>query len=519
MGGRAPYQRFSDDRPSDSIANQELEQREYFERQGWPWDESLSFSDSELSASKYATKPRPGYLDLLAAIRAGRVVLILVTEVSRLCRNLVDAVELIALARESNQFRLVETTGGTRYDLTTVQGEHNFLEDVIGASRESGNTSDRVKRSKRARAREGLWSGGSRPYGYKRVLEFDDRGQVTNRGRLVLVPGEAAVIRELVARVLDGEPLIRLVHELNAREVPSATGGRWHPNSVRRLLKAPVIKGVRTHLGAEYPATWPAIVSAEEFERVQLILGEASRYANVVSRQGWRTYLLTGFTVCGVPSGDGVCGAKLAGAASYSMGDPVARRRYKCRRLDNTGAEQGCGKLGRLADPVELAVSEAVLARYSSDDLMTLISPDAPEELHELAADLVADKARLDEATRDRYRRKGDPLRLDPERYAAIRAEIEDAMEMARRRMARLEQGRVLASIPPGMTLRQAWDVADLNWRRTILSLVVDKVVLYPGYPGRRLWPAADSPLLDRAKGLGGPWCFDTSKVDIHWKL
>jgi len=34
MAGRAPYRRLSDDRPSDSIANQELEQREYFERQG-----------------------------------------------------------------------------------------------------------------------------------------------------------------------------------------------------------------------------------------------------------------------------------------------------------------------------------------------------------------------------------------------------------------------------------------------------------------------------------------------------
>lgn len=517
--GRAPYARFSDERPSDSVLNQRLEEQEYFERQGWPWDESLFFSDNDLSASKYATKPRPGYLDLLAAIRAGRVELILVTEISRLCRNLVDAVELIALSKAPGPFRLVETTGGARYDLTTVQGEHNFLEDVVGASRESGNTSDRVKRNKRARAREGLWAGGSRPYGYQRVPEFDGRGEVTNRGKLVLVPEEAAVVRELVARVLDGEPLSRLVVELNARGVPSATGGRWQANSMRRLLRAPVIKGVRTHLGTEYPATWPAIVSAQDFERVQLILGDASRYVNVASRQGWRTYLLTGFVVCGVPSGDGVCAAKLVGGATRGPDEPAAKRRYKCRRLDNTGAEHGCGKLGRLADPVDLAVSEAVLARYSSDDLTALISPDAPEELHELAASLVADKTRLDEATHDRYRRKGDPLRLDPARYAAIRAEIEDAMEAAQRRMARLEQGRVLASIPPGMTLRQAWDAADLNWRRTILSLVVVKVILYPGYPGRRVWPADDSPLLERAKALGGPWCFDTTKVDIQWKL
>ncbi len=469
MAGRAPYRRLSDDRPSDSIANQELEQREYFERQGWQWEESLSFSDNDLSAS--------------------------------------------------GLFRLVETTGGSRYDLATVQGEHNFLEDVVGASRESGNTSDRVKRNKRARAREGLWAGGSRPYGYQRVPEFDGRGEVTNRGQLVVVPEEAAVVREVVARVLDGEALQRLAFELNARGVPSATGGQWQTNSLRRLLRAPVIKGVRTHHGVEYPATWPAIISAEDFERVHLILGDASRYLNVAGRQGWRSYLLTGFVVCGVPNGDGTCGAKLVGGATRGPDESEAKRRYKCRRLDNTGAEQGCGKLGRLADPVDLAVNKSVLARYSSDALTALISPDAPEELHELAAGLVADKARLDEATHDRYRRKGDPLRLDPARYAAIRAEIDDAMEVARRRMARLEQGKVLASIPPGMTLRQAWDAADLNWRRTILSLVVDKVVLYPGYPGRRLWPAADSPLLDRAKALGGPWCFDTSKVDIHWKL
>jgi hypothetical protein len=101
----------------------------------------------------------------------------------------------------------------------------------------------------------------------------------------------------------------------------------------------------------------------------------------------------------------------------------------------------------------------------------------------------------------------------------AIQAEIKEAMEMTRRRMARLEQGRALAAIPVGMTLRQAWDAADLGWRRTILSLVVARVIVYPGFPGRRVWPASDSPLLKRAEALGGPWCFDPSKIDIQWKL
>jgi hypothetical protein len=51
------------------------------------------------------------------------------------------------------------------------------------------------------------------------------------------------------------------------------------------------------------------------------------------------------------------------------------------------------------------------------------------------------------------------------------------------------------------------------------IPVVVVKVVLYPGLPGRRVWPADDSPLLDRAKSLGGPWCFDPSKIDIQWKV
>lgn len=515
--GRAPYARLSEDRGkvSDSIANQQLEEQEYFERQGWPWDQELFFSDNDLSASKYSTKPRPGFLDLLDAIRDGRVELILVTEVSRLFRNLADAIELLALAKSTLPIRWVETTGGARFDLTTNQGEHDLLEAVIEASRESGKTSDRVRRNKRARAREGMWPGGSRPYGYRRIPEFNESGEITNRGKLVLVPDEAEVIRKLTRGVLAGESMRALAAELNARGVPTATGKSkgWSASAIRRTLASPRIVGVRTHHGTEYPGTWPAIISPEEHERLRLVLAERRLDGAAGARA--RSYLLTGFVHCGVEG----CGVSLLAGRLRAGGEERGKRRYLCRRIGEEGQVRGCGKLVRLADPVELAVSEAVLARYESKDLASLLAPDAPAELHELAASLAADRIRLDEATRDRYRRKGDPLRLEQGQYLRIKTEIEDAMEMAYRRMARLEQGRALASVPPGMTLRQAWDTADLNWRRTILSLVVVKVILYSGYPGQRRWPADDSPLAKRAKALGGPWNFDPSLIDIEWKL
>jgi len=519
--GRAPYTRLSSDhgKLSDSTANQRFECEEYFERQGWPWEESLYFTDNDLSASKYATKPRPDYLDLLTAIRTHLVDLILVTEVSRLFRNLADAVELLTLVR-STSLRWVETTGGARYDLTTVQGEHNLLEAVVGASRESGNTSDRVKRGKRANARAGYWPAGARPYGYQRVPVLDGNGKPEyGHYSLAPIPAEEAVVREIVARVLDGEGMSRIANDLNDRGIPTTKGKRWHRATIRQLLQASALKGMRSHLGTEYPAVWPAIISPEEWERLQLLLSDPVRRAGAALK-GVRSYLLTGFAECGVCGADGKpCGAKIIGARTKAGAETTYRRRYRCEPKDNYWNRVGCGRLVRLADPVELVVSEAVLAAYEGEDLAALVAPDAPAELHELAETLAEDRRRLDQARTDTYRRKGDPLRLEQGQFLAIEAEIRDAMEAVKRRMSRLEQGKALAAMPVGMTLREAWDAADLGWRRTILSLVVAKVILYPGNPGRRLWPAADSPLLERAKALGGPWCFDPSKIDIQWKL
>ncbi len=512
--GRAIYARLSQDRGrmSENVDIQIADGQDYFADQGWLIDERLIFSDNDISASIFSDKERPGWLDLLAAIRAGLVQLVVVTEVARLCRNLADAMELIALTKETT-FTTVELTNGVRYNLTTVQGYHDFLKAVLDASGESGKSSVRLKRKKRARAKEGYYNGGSRPYGYRKP-----EGGAT--GTLEVAESEAAIIRELVERLLAGEMVMPLVAELNDRKVPTAAGGRWWPTTVMKLVTSPRIKGVRSHLGTEYPATWPAIISPEEFERLQVVLSDNMRQLNTGRRYTRRSYLLTGLIECGALGADGKpCGAKLHPGATKVQREEAPRRRYRCFKFDSTGQPHGCGKVFRLADPVELAVSEAVLTAYEGEDLAALIAPDAPEELHELAATLGEDKKRLEQASRDRYRRRGDPLRLEEGQFLAIQAEIKDAMSAVQRRMGRLEQGRALAAIPPGMTLRQAWDAADLGWRRTILSLVVMKVILYPGFPGRRVWPAEDSPLFERAKALGGPWCFDPSKVDIQWKL
>jgi len=524
--GRAAYERLSQDRGkrSPSIANQRFDIEEYYERNGWQFDESLNFSDDDISASKYSTKERPGYNALLATIRVGQIEAIVATEVTRLFRRVEDLLEVhaIVLDVQARSFVIETAPGGARYDLMTNEGFHNALDAVVEASRESGKISDRVRRAKRARAREGRWHGGNRPYGYEREkLILDAEGNITNRGRLVVVESEAAIVRELTARILNGEALTKITADLNERKVPTATGnGRlWHPATIRNLFRSKRIAGIREDQGAEYPASWQAIITMEDFERVSLVLGDAARYVGA-AKKGVRSYLLTGIVECGICGADGETHVKLYPGAMWGK-QRIKQRKYACRTLDHYGRQIGCGKIVRLADPVEALVSEAVLARFESEDLTALVAPDAPAELHELAAQLVEDRRRLEQANQDRYRRAGDPLRLDLRDFARIRAEIEDAMDSVRRRMARLEQGQTLASIPIGKTLREAWYAADLGWRRTVLSLVVERVKLLPGHPGSRLWPTEDDEHYEDIlkQYPDAPWRFDGSRVVISWKV
>ena len=71
--GRAIYARLSQDRGklSENVDIQIAEGQDYFADQGWPVDERLIFSDNDISASIFSDKERPGWLDLLAAIRVG----------------------------------------------------------------------------------------------------------------------------------------------------------------------------------------------------------------------------------------------------------------------------------------------------------------------------------------------------------------------------------------------------------------------------------------------------------------
>lgn len=470
----AIYARLSIEREasSDNVETQIEECEAHIEEQGWTV--TCIFSDSDISASRYSKKPRPGYGQLLEAVRAGEVECIVITEMPRLYRRLEELLELMHLA-ETTALKRIETTDGNYYDLSSGMGVHNAVAAVNTAVLESRRTSDRMKRKRRAEAKAGKSHGGHRPYGY-------------DKGGMTVNEAEADVIREAAQLVLAGEPVLGVVRILNEREVPTAQGGKWYNRNLEQILTSRRIAGIRTHNGSEYPAAWPAIISEADSDRLRLILTDR----RIPRGRMPRTYLLSRMCYCGL------CGKPLI------SGSHSGRRKYFCRHFDSSDNVHGCGKIVRSAEPVEMLVAEAVLYRCDSPEVAASLRDSGQPEVGALMDEYNARKRKLSELVED----YASGL-LNREQLTQAKAVVEEALERTRSRLAKLESGRALASIPADKTIREAWEGGSLVWRRSLISLLVEKVVIQPSWPGGRRWQAPD----------GRVFAFDPAAVQIVWRV
>jgi site-specific DNA recombinase len=501
----AIYPRLSKDRTglSPNTTIQQVECEEYAADQDW--EVVGVFPDNDISASRYTTKPRTGYADLLHAIRANQVEVVLCTEMSRLYRRIDELIDLIKLA-EHTRLRRIETTDGYGYDLSTGEGIHNAISAVNNAQLESRKISDRSKRKKKAMARSGLFGGGRRPFGYDYIPAVrNNQGQVIEAGQLVPNEREAQVIKEAVERILAGSSVRSVAMWLNNSGHYTTLGNRWQPSNLKRLLLTKTLLGIREHhyldpqthqpVCQAYPATWPAILDEVTFERLRLLLNDEIKFKGMDKRHG-RSYLLTGMIFCGV------CGSSLVGSGSGKAG--VYERGYICRRKSLTGAEVGCGTVSRRAAPVEELIRQAVLAALDSPATLKAIeASEADDSFHEALI-------RYSQCREELSRIAGLLRRgiLSETYYVEQRDEIEAEMARRREQLDRSGTARPLTQVEPGQTLAQAWDTEDLDWRRSLVSLVIRKVIIHPGRPGQHKW------ITER-----GSWNFKPESVEITWRV
>jgi site-specific DNA recombinase len=438
------------------------------------------YVDDNISA--YSNARRPDYERLLRDVEANKIDIIVCTEPSRLNRNLRNSINLIALAYTTDLQHIAVTDPERQgFDLSTRSGIQNAPEAAIEDEKEVTRLSGRQKRKNRARAKEGRRNGGPRPFGY----ESDG---------MTIRESEAVILREVVRRLLDGESSRSIVMDLRRRGVKTSTGKDWHGHTIQRIISSPRICGVRTHLGTHYKAQWPAIISEEDWQRLQIAWRARARHGTTAPRR----YLLTGILFCGN------CDTPMVGQTWHDTRRPgIVTRRYRCARDEAYYHRSGCGKVFRLAEPIDLLVSEAVLRRLDSPDLIRALGAQANDgEL----------KAKIDERQhKEDHKREllDDRARgiLNRAEYEYAKHIVEDEIEAINRQPATMQSGRTFSRIPLDGSLRQAWEEADLVLKRDLIKLLVKKVVVVPGRT-QRLCKINDQ-----------TFRFDPSLMRITWEV
>ncbi len=296
--------------PEGSIKNQEERLREYVKLKNMvePFGEVVAvFSDPGISAKNMN---RPSFQKMLKAIECREIDLVLVTELSRFSRSTKDFAILQEFLEEHGcKFMSIREN----FDTSGAAGSMvlNLMASI--AEFERRQTAERISHSFLARAKRGLYNGGSVPLGYK--IDPD------KAGHLVPVPEDVEIVKIFFKTFLKEQTLAATAKILNDQgvKIPRQVrgGGSIREkiirfDSVYRILRNRAYLGIRVYRGKtgweETKATWPAIIDKTTFDRVQKILT-----ANCNRRKTHKNkypFTLSGLLECKH------CGEKMSGASA-----------------------------------------------------------------------------------------------------------------------------------------------------------------------------------------------------------
>jgi site-specific DNA recombinase len=408
----AKYRRISDDKESEEHGL--TRQNEDIDKLAA--DEGITIvsdrSDNDIGASTRSKKARPDYNALIADAKAGRFQVIIAYTSSRLTRRLMELEQQIILAEQYGiKFRYVKSPS---FDLNTADGRMVARMLAAADAAEAERIGERVSRARVEQAKAGTWGGGRRPFGYSLtdkpgVLEIDET--------------EAAAMREMARRLLNGISLRSVAAEMNNAGIPTVSGQPWKSETLRYILTKDLAQKI---LGEE---TWLGI-KALFVARKQGTGSEPS-------------HLLSGLVNC-------VC--------STPMQFHATRKIYRCKT-----SRAGCA----VADAafLESYVSAAVCAWLALPANVDLLRPPAPgTDTAQLRQDAAACRAELE----------GLAVELG---QGMPRAEWRIASDGVRKRLAEYEAAlaaTVFASpaldLANAADIPSAWDVLSLATRRAIIA-------------------------------------------------
>ncbi len=334
---------------------------------------------------------------------------------------------------------------------------------------------ERVRAAMRRKAVKGEVFGRP-PYGYK----------VGQRRKLELVPDESVVVRYIFRLYLQEGMGIRLIAgRLNEEGFKTRRGGNWSMVTIRDILRNRVYLGTYSRFGVRVPGSHPALISAEDFRRIQ---DRLSSRRTIGTPRNVLPFLLSGMVFCGY------CGNKMIGVSrrqrwqrrSDGVRNEAEYRYYQCEtRTNQSLCDYHTRRAAELEEEVRALVVNGgaiVPTLPRAGDNIPLIAGLADEggrlrtHLKMLARRM---ESHLDAASRGAMTR--DQLRTLMGEVARDHTETLDEMdELARRARksstqaeTRRRRERVVSQI------HGAWEGTTASDRQALLREVIDRIVVH----------------------------------------
>ncbi len=261
---------------------------------------------------------RPELQKMLRLIESGEINLVMVTELSRISRSIKDFAEIWAMMKNIGcGFMSLRES----FDSTTAAGEMLIFSMANLSQFERRQTAERISLNFAARAKRGLYNGGSVPFGYELI-----EGKT---GYLKVNKKHAEIVRTCFKYFLNHEGLTQAARALNNDgyrcERSKRGGGKprldyFTTGNLHHILRNKSYKGVRVYEERgeifETKTVWDAIIDARTFDRVGKIL-EKNHRRKKPHKENRYPYLLSGMIFCKK------CDAALTGKSAHGRNGKV----------------------------------------------------------------------------------------------------------------------------------------------------------------------------------------------------
>jgi site-specific DNA recombinase len=245
------------------------------------------------SEARSAKEPhaRPVFEELTSAIQAGKADGILTWKIDRLSRNPIDSATVQWLL-QNGQIRSIQTAG--REYLPEDNAVIFSIESSM-ANQYIRDLSKNVKRGLKYKLEKGI-APKLAPIGY-----LNTKTEVRGENYIIKDPDRFKIIRKAWNLMLSGNhsgpailDILNNEYGLRTRKTRSTGGKPLSRSGLYRMFSDPFYAGQFLYNGVLYSGKHDAMVSRDEFDRVQDILGRPGK-----PQQNRHTYVYTGLLRCG----------------------------------------------------------------------------------------------------------------------------------------------------------------------------------------------------------------------------